>query len=184
MTVTRHIATAITLLLVAAIALGLVVVFLAGIPGTAATGVPACQRPPPPTAERLRMFYIPALFPLIPLGISGFGLLLSFIDPRALWFAWLGLLGTLAVGSLLIFTIGFYLIILAAVLFTPLATTHWESTRHARWLHIAWIGVVLVLVVSVIFLGSPASYLPIAALVIYVPLLAFFEWKFLNSQTT
>lgn len=114
-----HIVRVITLLILAAISAGLIYILIRGIPGVIQLGTPIGV--PLQRQAIVQDWYFPAIIPLSATGVMTTGLLLSLKNPRAIFVSWVGLAALAATGVLLIWSIGFYIIILAILLLGPLA---------------------------------------------------------------
>jgi hypothetical protein len=130
---------------------------IVGVPYTTYAEVLSGQSLGP--AQTVSMPYYPALYSLLPLLLVAIGL----IRDRWLPLAWVGLLLHLAIGGLLIFTLGIFYIAATGALVALVGIIEWRATGLARWLLAAGAGAILVLMIGAVMLGTVFAYPLLAA---------------------
>jgi hypothetical protein len=101
-------------------------------------------------AQTVYMPYYPALYSPLVLVLVAIGL----IRDRWLPLAWVGLLLHLAIGGLLIFSLGILYIGVTGVLVALVSIIEWQATGRARWLLAAAAGAALLLLIGAVMLGT------------------------------
>ncbi len=110
-------------------------------------------------ARTVYLPYYPALYSPLALVLAALGL----IRERWLPLAWVGLLLHLAIGGLLIFSLGIFYIAVTGVLTALVGIIEWQATGRARWLLAAGAGAALELLIGVVMLGTTYAYPLLAA---------------------
>ena len=151
MSVTR-IARTTAFLLIASLAAWALYFVIVGLPSTGYSAVPPGQ--PLPPGQTIYEPYYPALYSTLPLLLIFIGLLRD----RWLRLAWLGVVLLLALGALLIFTLGIFHIAAAGLLAFLVAVVHWQASGRAHWLLASAAGAGLVLLIGCVMLGSIYGY--------------------------
>ncbi len=119
--------------------------------GVSYTSYPQVQPGQPlPPGETARMPYWPALYSPLTLVLVAIGT----IKDEWLPLAWVGLLLHLALGGLLIFSLGLVYIAAAGALAVPVGLLAWQAERQVRWLLASGAGAALVVLVGITLRGT------------------------------
>jgi hypothetical protein len=153
----QRLARTVAFLLLAALAAWAAYLVVVGVSYTVVSQVQPGQ--PLGPAQIVYEPYYPAFYSPLALLLVAIGL----IRDRWLPLAWVGLLLHLAVGGLLIFSLGIVYIAATGLLAVFVGIIDWQASHQDRWLVAAGCGAAVVLLVGVLLRGTIYTVLLIAA---------------------